>query len=122
MEKLREICDDYGILLIVDEVMTGFGRTGKMFACDHWDMVPDIITLAKGINSAYLPLGATVVREEIARYFDDHFFPGGLTQFGNPIACAAAIAAIKVYQEEGLVENSRVLGIRLMKELENKIR
>lgn len=118
MQKLREICDDYGILLIVDEVMTGFGRTGKMFACEHWKVVPDIMTLAKGINSAALPLGATVVREEIAHYFDDHFFPGGLTQFGNPIACAAAIAAIKVYQEERMIENSRVLGLKLMAELE----
>lgn len=118
MQRLRQICDDYEMLLITDEVMTGFGRTGKMFACEHWNVVPDIMTLAKGINNATLPLAATVVRKEIADYMDDHMFYGGLTQFGNPTACAAAIAAIKVYQEEGLVENSRVLGLKLMKELE----
>jgi taurine--2-oxoglutarate transaminase len=118
MQRLRQICDEYEMLLITDEVMTGFGRTGKMFACEHWNIVPDIMTLAKGINNASLPLAATVVRKEIADYMDDHMFYGGLTQFGNPTACAAAIAAIKVYQEEGLVENSRVLGLKLMKELE----
>ncbi len=118
MQRLRQICDEYKILLITDEVMTGFGRTGKMFACEHWDVVPDIMTLAKGINNATLPLGATVVRKEIGDFLEDHIFYGGLTQFGNPTSCAAAIAAIKVYQEEGLVENSRVLGLKLMKELE----
>ncbi|MEW6376764.1 MAG: aminotransferase class III-fold pyridoxal phosphate-dependent enzyme [Thermodesulfobacteriota bacterium] len=118
MQKLRRICDEYKILLITDEVMTGFGRTGKMFACEHWNVVPDIMTLAKGINNAALPLGATVVRKEIADFMDDHMFYGGLTQFGNPTSCAAAIAAIRVYQEEGLIENSRVLGIKLLGELE----
>jgi len=118
MQRLRKICDEYGILLIADEVMTGFGRTGKWFACDHWDVIPDIMTLAKGINGAYLPLGATVIREEIADHFEDHMYYGGLTQFGNPIACAAGIAAIKVYQEEGMIENSRVLGKKLMATLE----
>jgi len=118
MQRLRQICDEYKILLITDEVMTGFGRTGKMFACEHWDVVPDIMTLAKGINNATLPLGATVVRKEIGDFLDDHIFYGGLTQFGNPTSCAAAIAAIKVYQEEGLVENSRVLGLKLLGELE----
>jgi len=118
MQRLRQICDEYKILLITDEVMTGFGRTGKMFACEHWDVVPDIMTLAKGINNATLPLGATVVRKEIGDFLDDHIFYGGLTQFGNPTSCAAAIAAIKVYQEEGLVENSRVLGLKLLGKLE----
>lgn len=118
MQRLRQICDEYNILLIVDEVMTGFGRTGKWFACDHWDVVPDIMSLAKGINSAYLPLGATVIRSKLADVLDNKVFYGGLTQFGNPVACAAAIAAIKVYKEEGLIENSRVLGLKLMKELE----
>jgi len=118
MQRLRQICDEYKILLITDEVMTGFGRTGKMFACEHWNVVPDIMTLAKGINNATLPLGATVVRKEIGDFLDDHIFYGGLTQFGNPTSCAAAIAAIKVYQEEGLVENSRVLGLKLLGELE----
>jgi len=118
MQKLRKICDDYGILMIVDEVMTGFGRTGKMFACEHWNVTPDILTLAKGINGAYLPLGATVIRSKVADVLDQKTYYGGLTQFGNPIASAAAIAAIKVYQEEGLVENSRVLGLKLLAELE----
>jgi taurine--2-oxoglutarate transaminase len=118
MQKLRQICDEYKILLITDEVMTGFGRTGKMFACEHWNIVPDIMTLAKGINNAVLPLGATVVRKEIADFLDDHMFYGGLTQFGNPTSCAAALATIKIYQEEGLIENSRVLGRKLLAELE----
>jgi len=118
MQKVRQICDEYGILLIADEVMTGFGRTGKWFCVEHWNVVPDIMTLAKGINNAALPLGATVVRKPIADYMDEHMFYGGLTQFGNPISCAAAIAAIQVYKEEGLVENSRVLGIKLLAELE----
>jgi len=99
-------------------VMTGFGRTGKWFACEYWNVVPDIMTMAKGINSGTLPLGATIVRKEIADYFDENMYYGGLTQFGNPIACAAAIAAIKVYKEEGLIENSRALGLKLMAELE----
>ena len=118
MQKLRKICDDYGILMIVDEVMTGFGRTGKMFACEHWNVTPDILTLAKGINGAYLPLGATVIRSKVADVLDQKTYYGGLTQFGNPIASAAGIAAIKVYQEEGLIENSRVLGLKLLAELE----
>lgn len=118
MQKLRQICDEYNILLIADEVMTGFGRTGKMFACEHWNVVPDIMTLAKGINNAALPLGATVVRKEIGDFLDDHMFYGGLTQFGNPTSCAAAIASIQVYQEEGLVENSRILGAKLLARLE----
>ena len=117
MQRLRQICDDYKILLVTDEVMTGFGRTGKWFACDHWNVVPDIMTLSKGINSGTLPLGATVVRPEIADYLDNHVYYGGLTQFGNPIACAAAIAAIDVYKGEGLIENSRVLGVKLLAEL-----
>lgn len=118
MQRLRQICDEYQILLIADEVMTGFARTGKMFCCEHWNVVPDIMTLAKGINNAALPLGATVVRKPIADYMDDHMFYGGLTQFGNPTSCAAAIAAIKAYQEEGFVEKSRVLGLKLLAELE----
>jgi taurine---2-oxoglutarate transaminase len=99
-------------------VMTGFGRTGKWFACEHWNVVPDIMTLAKGINNAALPLAATVVRKAIADFMDDHMFYGGLTQFGNPIACAAAIASIEIYEEEGLIENSKVLGKKLLAELE----
>jgi taurine--2-oxoglutarate transaminase len=118
MQRLRQICDEYKILLIADEVMTGFGRTGKMFCCEHWNVVPDIMTLAKAINNAVLPLGATVVRKPIADFMDENMFWGGLTQFGNPASCAAAIAAIQAYKDEGIVENSRVLGMKLMAELE----
>ena len=118
MERLRKICDDYGLLLIFDEVMTGFGRTGEWFAAYHWDVVPDIMTLSKGINSGVLPLGAVMVRKKIADYFEDHFLYAGLTQFGNPLACAAGAAAVEVYKEEKLVENSRDLGVYLLEKLE----
>jgi len=118
MQKLRKICDDYGILLIFDEVMTGFGRTGKWFASEHWGVVPDIMTLSKAINSGYLPLGAVMVRDKIAEYFNDRMLYAGLTQFGNPVPCAAAIAAIDVYREEKMIENSANLGKIMMKKLE----
>ena len=118
MQRLRQICDDYGMLLIFDEVMTGFGRTGEWFAADHWDVVPDIMTLSKGINNGALPLGAVLVKKKIADYFEDNFFYAGLTQFGNPIACAAGVAAIQVYKEENLIENSRELGLYLLERLE----
>ena len=117
LQHIRKICDDYGILLILDEVMTGFGRTGTWFACEHWDTVPDIITLSKGINNGTLPMGAVMVRKKIADYFQDHMLYAGLTQFGNPVLCASAIATIEVMKEENLVENSRVLGDHLMDRL-----
>ena len=118
MQRLRQICDDYGMLLIFDEVMTGFGRTGEWFAANHWDVVPDIMTLSKGINNGALPLGAVLVKKKIADYFEDNFFYAGLTQFGNPIACAAGVAAIEVYKEENLIQNSRELGLYLLEKLE----
>ena len=105
--RLREICDRYGILLIADEVMSGFGRTGEWFAVNNWDVVPDIMTMAKGITSGYLPLGAVIVSERIADFFEEHPFWGGLTYSGHPMSCAAGIATIKVYQEDGLLENAR---------------
>jgi taurine--2-oxoglutarate transaminase len=117
LQRLRKICDDYGMLLILDEVMTGFGRTGKWFASEHWDTIPDIITLSKGINNGTLPLGAVMVRKKIADFFEDHLLYAGLTQFGNPVLCASAIATIEVMKEENLVENSRVLGEHLMHRL-----
>jgi taurine--2-oxoglutarate transaminase len=104
--------------LIFDEVMTGFGRTGEWFAAQHWDVVPDIMTLSKAINSGVLPLGAVMVRNKVADYFQDNILYAGLTQFGNPVACAAAVAAIEVYEEEGLVENSKRLGAYLLDRLE----
>src|SRR6476659_6961862 len=106
LQSIRETCDKYGILLIADEVMAGFGRTGKWFAVDHWDVVPDIITMAKGINSGYIPLGAMSVREPIADWVRSKYFAGGLTYSGHPLACAVGVASIEAFREEGIVEHS----------------
>ncbi len=105
--RLREICDRYGILLIADEVMSGFGRTGEWFAVNHWNVVPDMIAMAKGITSGYLPLGAVIVSERIADYFKEHTFWGGLTYSSHPMSCAAGIATLQVYQEDRLLENAQ---------------
>src|SRR2546426_2830185 len=110
LQSIREVCDRHGILLITDEVMAGFGRTGKWFAVDHWDVVPDILTVAKGINSGYVPLGAMIVREPIANWVRDKFFAGGLTYSGHPLACATGVASIEAFREEGVVENSAAMG------------
>jgi taurine--2-oxoglutarate transaminase len=110
LQAIREVCDRHGILLICDEVMAGFGRTGKWFGVDNWNVVPDILTLAKGINSGYVPLGAMVVREPIAEWVRDKYFAGGLTYSGHPLACASAIASIEAFREEGIVENSAEMG------------
>ncbi len=110
LQAVREVCDRHGILLILDEVMAGFGRAGRWFACEHWDVVPDIITVAKGINSGYVPLGAMIARRELVDRIRDRFFPGGLTYAGHPLACASAIASIEAYQEEGVVENAAAMG------------
>ncbi len=110
LQSIREVCDRHGILLIADEVMAGFGRTGKWFAVDNWNVVPDILTVAKGINSGYVPLGAMVVREPIAEWARDKMFAGGLTYSGHPLACASAVASIEAFQEEGIVENSAAMG------------
>ncbi len=110
LQSVREVCDRHGILLILDEVMAGFGRTGKWFACENWDVVPDIITLAKGINSGYVPLGAMTVSEKIADWVRDRYFAGGLTYSGHPLACAAGVASIRAFREEGIVENAAAMG------------
>jgi taurine---2-oxoglutarate transaminase len=110
LQSIREVCDRHGILLICDEVMAGFGRTGKWFAVDNWDVVPDILTLAKGINSGYVPLGAMVVRQEIAEWVRSRYFAGGLTYSGHPLACATGVASIEAFQEEGIVENAAAMG------------
>jgi taurine---2-oxoglutarate transaminase len=110
LQSIRETCDRHGVLLIFDEVMAGFGRTGKWFACDNWDVVPDILTVAKGINSGYVPLGAMVVSEPIAEWVRDKYFAGGLTYSGHPLACASAVASIEVFREEGVVENAAAMG------------
>ena len=112
--KLREICDKWEILLITDEVMSGFGRTGRWFAVDHWNVVPDIMTMAKGLTSAYVPLGATVVRTHIGDRFKEQFFSHGATYAGHALACAAALALIPIYQEDKLIENSEKTGRYLL--------
>jgi taurine--2-oxoglutarate transaminase len=106
LQSIRDVCDRHGILLICDEIMAGFGRSGKWFACDHWDVVPDILTVAKGINSGYVPLGAMVVSQPIADWVRDKYFAGGLTYSGHPLACAAAVASIETFREEGIVEHA----------------
>jgi taurine--2-oxoglutarate transaminase len=110
---VRELCDKYCILLIADEVMSGFGRTGEWFAVDHWNVVPDIITMAKGLTSGYAPLGAVAMKPEIAATFNDRVFEGGLTYNGHPISLAAAIANIQVIREDHLVEKSKNTGTAL---------
>jgi len=117
MKAIRELCDAHGILLIADEVMSGFGRTGRWFAIDHWDVVPDIMTMAKGLTSAYVPLGAVGMRPPVARAFQDRAFPGGLTYNSHPLGCAAALATIAVYEDEGLVEKAARTGQLLRKRL-----
>lgn len=110
LQGVRALCDRYGILLIADEVMSGFGRTGKWFAVDHWDVKPDIMTMAKGLTSGYAPLGAVAMREEIARTFENRVYEGGLTYNGHPISLAAAIATIQVMQNDQLVERAETMG------------
>ncbi|MGH6657838.1 MAG: aspartate aminotransferase family protein [Actinocrinis sp.] len=107
---VRALCDRYGIVYIADEVMAGFGRTGAWFAVDHWNVTPDLITFAKGVNSGYIPLGGVIISEPIHDTFRQKAFPGGLTYSGHPLACAAAVATIKAMREEGMVEHAKWLG------------
>ena len=116
LQSIREVCDRYGILLILDEVMAGWGRTGRWFGCDNWDVVPDIITTAKGINSGYVPLGAMTVRDHVYDAIKDAFFAGGLTYSGHPLACATGVASIEAFREEGVVENAAAMGEYLARE------
>lgn len=118
LRGVRELCDRYGILLIADEVMTGFGRTGEWFAVDHEDVEPDIMTVSKGLTSGHAPLGACILSDDIAGHFSDNPFPGGLTFQSYPLGCAAALAAVGVVEEDDLVGNSRRLGKVLGSELE----
>src|SRR5438105_13199891 len=110
LRAIREVCDRHGILLICDEVMAGFGRTGRWFACENWDVVPDILTVAKGINSGYVPIGAMVISQPIAEWVRDKPFAGGLTYSRHPLACASAVASIEAFREEGIVENAAAMG------------
>ena len=110
LQGVREICDRHGILMVCDEVMVGFGRTGRWFAVDHWDVVPDLMTMAKGLTSSYLPLGAVAMRHHIAEAFETKMFYGGLTYSSHPVSLAAALATIRVYEEDDLIGNARRLG------------
>jgi taurine--2-oxoglutarate transaminase len=107
---VRALCDEFGIVMIADEVMSGFGRSGEWFAVDHWGVTPDLITFAKGVNSGYVPLGGVVISAAIAQTFEDRAFPGGLTYSGHPLACASAVASINIFREEGIIEHARALG------------
>ncbi|MFD5879994.1 aspartate aminotransferase family protein [Streptomyces yangpuensis] len=107
---VRELCDRYGIVFILDEVMAGFGRTGTWFAAEHWGVTPDLITFAKGVNSGYVPLGGVAISGAIAETFATRPYPGGLTYSGHPLACAAAVATINAMEEEGVVEHAAHLG------------
>src|SRR6185436_1939732 len=110
LQGVRDLCTKHGILMVCDEVMAGFGRTGEWFAVNHWNVVPDLLTMAKGLTSAYLPLGAVGMRRAIAEHFRDKVFQGGLTYNSHPMACAAALATIAVYEEDDLIGNASRLG------------
>ena len=110
LQGVRALCDKYGILMIADEVMSGFGRTGAWFAVDHWGVVPDLITIAKGLTSSYIPLGAVGLRRHLADHFKDKAFPGGFTYSSHPVACAAALATLAVYEEDGLIAKAKQTG------------
>jgi taurine--2-oxoglutarate transaminase len=110
LQGVRELCSRHGILMICDEVMSGFGRTGEWFAVNHWNVVPDLLTMAKGLTSAYVPLGAVGMRRSVASHFDTRVFYGGLTYNSHPLACATALATIRVYEEDRLIENARRMG------------
>ena len=117
IEGLRTLCDRYGIVLILDEVMTGFGRTGKWFAAEHAKVAPDIMTFAKGVNCGYVPLGGAMVDEPIAKHFEDHVLWQGLTYSGHALGCAAGVATLEAYREEHVIENSARMGDLLLREL-----
>ncbi|HET7677924.1 MAG TPA: aminotransferase class III-fold pyridoxal phosphate-dependent enzyme, partial [Candidatus Limnocylindrales bacterium] len=110
IQGVREICDRHDILMVADEVMAGFGRTGRFFAIEHWDTVPDLMTMAKGLTSSYLPLGAVAMRRHVAEKFESMYFSGGLTYSSHAVSCAAALATISVYEEDGLIERAARLG------------
>ncbi len=108
-QRVREACDTHGTLLVADEVLTGFGRTGKWFAVEHEEVVPDLITLAKGLTGGYATLGAVLVHEKVSRHFDQNVLLAGLTGYAHPVSCAVALEALKVYEEEGLIERAAQL-------------
>lgn len=111
---VRELCDRFGIIMVADEVMAGFGRTGSWFAIDHYGVVPDLLTFAKGVNSGYVPLGGVLIHDRIAETFAHRAYPGGLTYSGHPLACAAVVATITAMREEGVVERAARTGEMLL--------
>jgi taurine--2-oxoglutarate transaminase len=121
LEGVRALCDKHGILLICDEVMSGFGRTGEMFAFNHWNIVPDIVVMAKGLTSAYVALGAVGIRRKIADHFKDKVFYGGLTYNSHPLGCAAALATLDVYEEDKLIERAKKMGV-VMKQMHDDLK
>jgi taurine---2-oxoglutarate transaminase len=110
LRGVRALCEEFGIVYIADEVMAGFGRTGRWFAFEHDDVAPDLIAFAKGVNSGYVPLGGVIIKDAIARTFDERVYPGGLTYSGHPLACAAAVATINLMRDDGIVENAARIG------------
>lgn len=114
LEGVRRLCNQHGIVMIADEVMAGFGRCGKWFAVDQWNVVPDLMTFAKGVNCGYVPLGGVVISDRIAKTFEHRAFPGGLTYSGHPLACAAAVACINVYKDERVIERAFHLGAHVI--------
>ncbi|UVJ39606.1 aspartate aminotransferase family protein [Arthrobacter sp. CJ23] len=114
MQGVRELCTKYGIMFIADEVMAGFGRTGKWFAVEHFDVVPDLLTFAKGVNSGYVPLGGVAISPEIAATFATRPYPGGLTYSGHPLATAAAVATINTMEREGIVDHAARVGAEVI--------
>jgi taurine--2-oxoglutarate transaminase len=114
LKGVRALCDKYGIVFIADEVMSGFGRTGKWFAFQHFDVVPDLVTFAKGSNSGYVPVGGVIIADHIAATFDERVFPGGLTYSGHPLACASIIGTLDAMKEEGIVENAAMIGEKVL--------
>jgi taurine--2-oxoglutarate transaminase len=114
LKGVRALADKYGIMLILDEVMAGFGRTGEWFAFNAFDVVPDLIAFAKGVNSGYIPAGGVIISEEIAHAFDERVFPGGLTYSGHPLAMASIVATIEAMEEEKIVENSKMIGEKVL--------
>ncbi len=110
LQGVRELCDRYGIVLILDEVMCGFGRTGEWFAWQAFDVVPDLITFAKGVNSGYVPVGGVVISESIANAFEEQVFPGGLTYSGHPLAAASIVASMDAMDDEGIIANAATIG------------
>lgn len=110
LQGVRELCNKHGIIMMCDEVMAGFGRCGEWFAVNKWNVTPDLLCFAKGVNSGYVPLGGVIISQKIADTFKERVFPGGLTYSGHPLACAAAVASINIFKEEKVVEHARMLG------------